>query len=894
MRALEGQLGGPAREALEVHLDTCAACRELYAVLLSAQHAGDGAPTADAVLPPGAAVGRYRVLAFLGAGGMGRVYRAKDPRLDRDVALKHVLAADAGAAHAAGLLREAQALARLAHPNVLPVYDAGADGEHLYLALELVQGQTLAQWLHERPRGTDELLGRFLEAGEGLAAAHAAGLVHGDFKPQNVLLGEDGRARVADFGLARRAGAGGAPGAGTARYLAPEQRAGAPPDARADLYAFCVALRDALDDPARAGQRVPGRVRRALARGLAPDPRARHPSMRALLGALRPRAHRRWAIPAALLAGALLGAALGPARRWSEEARCEAQRTQALALFGAREQAAQRAAFEALGLPHGAGVQRHVARRLAETTAELAARRAQACSTLRGEPLRRREACLAEATAELSELISALAHPDRALVDRAPEVVAAYDAPERCGREDAQAGAAVDRPALRAALGAAQALAAAGRWREAAARADGVLAELEPAAADGGALPAGRVVEPALAARARLLRGGAAAHEGQLGRAEAELSRAAELGDFAHAAAVTAEAWTRLLRLHAGSGGKLEAAEREAHLAEAAVARAGEPPALRIALEQALATQSDQREQLESALQHQERALAVARAAFGEADVRTALALRRVAQSHYLLGRWEGAKAAAVQAQARLGAVLGPAHPELSRVETVLGLTQQRLGELALARQTLAGARARLEALYGADHAALASPWVREGWALAEAGEPAAGEALIRRGLAIVERNGGREQALYAAKLGVLGEVQVMRGQLAEAEESYREVLRLYERGFGVDSPKLALVLSHLGEVRRLRGDLKGAGELLRRALAMMDSPGASVSPLERAQGRLSLAEVLVAQRREPGGARALAEGAREAFARQRSSWREQERAEALLARLPAEVKPAR
>ena len=263
---------------------------------------GMGPATGGAAAP---AFGRYVVERPLGAGAMGIVYAAHDPVLGRRVALK-VLRREAAVSAAAAaeldarLMREARAMAALAHPNVVPVHDAGVVGDQVYLAMELVEGQTLDRWLAARggpgARGGGraawrEVLAVFRDAGVGLSAAHEAGILHRDFKPANVLIGADGRARVTDFGLARVeaagpgaggghgatgyfAGAGGATGhfaateaggagvahmmypnpaattagalVGTPAYMAPEQMWSRPVDARADQFSFCVALYEAL------------------------------------------------------------------------------------------------------------------------------------------------------------------------------------------------------------------------------------------------------------------------------------------------------------------------------------------------------------------------------------------------------------------------------------------------------------------------------------------------------------------------------------------------------------------------------------------------------------------------------------------------------------------------
>src|SRR5215510_2958012 len=177
------------------------------AAQLLAESGGDNASTA---LPNSAlAPGRYKLVEKLGVGGMGVVYLAEDPQLGRRVAIKLMEPKASGAQSAsegrARLLREAQALAQLSHPNVIAVHDVGTCADQVFIAMEYVEGSTLRQWLAERQRTWREVLSTFVQAGRGLAAAHAAGIVHRDFKPDNVLVGNDGRVRVLDFGLARPA-----------------------------------------------------------------------------------------------------------------------------------------------------------------------------------------------------------------------------------------------------------------------------------------------------------------------------------------------------------------------------------------------------------------------------------------------------------------------------------------------------------------------------------------------------------------------------------------------------------------------------------------------------------------------------------------------------------------
>jgi serine/threonine-protein kinase len=309
-----GELGSADADALEKHVDGCKDCFRTLATYAAAF--GQEAPSSHDTqevrvarmqrarpLAPGATVGRYVVREWIGEGGAGTVYAGFDPELDRPVALKLLH-------HAEGseIQREARAMAKLAHPNVVSVFDAGAFDDRVFIAMELVVGPNLRGWLAERPRDVGEIVDAFVGAGRGLAAAHAVGLVHRDFKPENVLMGADGRARVTDFGLARAASASLAsvtnPYAGTPAYMAPEQRLGEA-DARSDQYSYCLSFTEAL------GAGAPASLRKVLSRGVREAPAERFPSMESLLaeleGARRARPRWRglaWAGAAVILAAA--------------------------------------------------------------------------------------------------------------------------------------------------------------------------------------------------------------------------------------------------------------------------------------------------------------------------------------------------------------------------------------------------------------------------------------------------------------------------------------------------------------------------------------------------------------------------------------------------------------
>jgi predicted Ser/Thr protein kinase len=360
-----GRGDAATRASVEAHVDGCATCSatvaqlvQLYASEVATAGLSLSTPS-TAVAATGAtsaAIGRYRLLHRLGEGGMGVVYAAHDPELDRPVAVK-VLHPDPLAdpeIRKQRIVREAQTMARLAHPNVVTVYDVGLDAPtgRLFVAMELVDGATLGRWVREQRRDERAILDVFLQAGRGLAAAHAAGIVHRDFKPDNVLVGRDGRVRVTDFGLARvmraaptdgglgpRNAASNAPNAqltragalvGTPAYMAPEQLGGTEADARADQFAFAVSLFEALHGARPFGGTSLRELRESVLRGqlpaaidrgprflgaffrraLAVDPARRYPSMDAALEALSKNGGRARIVALALVTAIVLGGSL--------------------------------------------------------------------------------------------------------------------------------------------------------------------------------------------------------------------------------------------------------------------------------------------------------------------------------------------------------------------------------------------------------------------------------------------------------------------------------------------------------------------------------------------------------------------------------------------------------
>ncbi len=274
-------------------------------------------------LEPGTKISRYTLIERVGAGAMGVVFSAWDPKLDRRIALKVVQGDGYGTADTTERFREAKAMAKLSHPGVVTIYDVGAAGDMLFIAMEYLRGVTLGRWRIEHPETPwAEVVQLYMHAGAGLAAAHDAGLVHRDFKPANVMVTEGGRVTVLDFGLAKMDGERRkSTRVGTPRYMAPEQHRGSPTDARSDQFSFCASLYEALFDqhpfegetafefslsvqagelrPVPASHDVPSRICDAVTRGLSTQPTDRFASMEELLRELDPLApsrRRQWSV----------------------------------------------------------------------------------------------------------------------------------------------------------------------------------------------------------------------------------------------------------------------------------------------------------------------------------------------------------------------------------------------------------------------------------------------------------------------------------------------------------------------------------------------------------------------------------------------------------------------
>lgn len=863
----QGRLSADAEARLEVHLDQCAECCAVVAGLkgqgaLAEEALESLAPPGPGVPPrPGARVGRYVLLRRVGEGGMGVVFAAYDPDLDREVALKLLKPGAVEDAEARGrLVREAQALARLSHPNVVIVHDVGLDGDTVFLAMELVRGRTLRHWLAEAPRPWREVLARFLQAGQGLAAAHAVGLVHRDFKPDNVLLGDDGQVRVTDFGLARLApaepgtGDGPPPEAsprecdtllgvrqGTPAYMSPEQWRGQRADARSDQFSFCVALYEALFGqrpfaggtvgervqalregrvtPPPPGSRVPGAVRDAVLRGLAAEPASRHPSLDALLARLEsgPRARRwRWAA-AALATVVATSAAVGFALARGGAARvCTGLEARLEGVWDAAHRARLEQRFRQGALPAPGDAFESTTLALDAYAQALVAQERQSCEDTRVRQAQSerlmdlRAACLDGRRQALRVLVELLEGGEREVLTRAPEAARQLPSLAACADRDAlarvdplpQAPEAREQlAALSRELDGLRVQGAAGFHARALPRLEAVVAALR-----------GLGHRPTLA-RALLLLGEMRGTAGSFAPAREVLEEAVRVAEAGHDDETAARAWNRLLYTETEGMGLVKEAERTARMAEAALERLGPEASLEVAAElhRVRSSLSYRQGQYARALADASQSLALLERARGPLDVALADVLIGMGLALNALGRYAEAEQHHARALALVEAVYGLEHPlraaHLNNVATALRLQ----GKVAEAVARYAEALALGERLLGAEHSSTSMIRVNLGDALSRQGQLAEALPHYERALASLRKAGEGGQLRVANVLLSLGNARADLGQLAQAEAAYREALALQEAQLGPRHPDVALSRNNLGWVAMDAGRLADA-----------------------------------------------------------------------------------
>lgn len=842
----------------------------------TASWAGDAPITLGHVL-----AGRYTVLDVLGEGGMGRVLAAYDARLDRRVALKLVHSREAGRGGdglaQVRMVREAQSMARLNHPHVVAVYDAGtlADGA-VFIAMEYVQGKTLRQWCQQTPpRPWREVVQAYLAAGRGLAAAHEAGLVHRDFKPDNVLAGEDGRVRVTDFGLARAELPPGMaaqpataiptsalqapltlPGSflGTPAYMAPELLQGQPANVRSDVYAFCASLYEALygrvpfaldslssllqrvQEPKPpvppADSQVPAWVSRAVVQGLHPDPAQRPGTLEQVLRQLEsdPEERRRtWlrmgglAASVALLAGLAVWA-------WgrSQHPGCESLERRLEGVWDTPVKARVTQALKGTGLPYAEDTAQRVERLLDGYAQAWVKQRVEVCQAAGAQQaaqqpqslVARREACLERRRSQLHALTELLGRgPDPELTDKAVQAVQALPRLEYCA----------DAPALLAAVPPPEDPQVRARVAE-------LQAQVEPLAV---LLSAGKYqeglalseqllpwVEPLghapLHARALLLRAqlqeGAGDYKGSEATAWQAIQAAARGGDTV----LAAQAWTLRLLLV----GTRQARPKEAELLEPMVETVVElanDESTRAGAHQARGHLLESVGQFAEAKDHYERALAIREKLLGTSHLQVALALTDLGNILRRLGQYADARERLERALAIQQDTVGATHVAVAHALTSLGIVFKELGQYEQAQARYERALSILDNALGPGHLQTANLRRHLGNVLLDLGKFEEAQATHERSLATLEKALGAGHPDVSKALSSLGIALAGLGRYEDARLRFERALAIQEKTFGPGHPDVAGMLVNLGGVLADMGRHEEAKARQERALALLE-----------------------------------------------------------------------
>jgi eukaryotic-like serine/threonine-protein kinase len=914
---VEGRLAGSAAARLSEHVAGCSACGAFFAVLSTGERAaggttattariaravleGRGAPATGEILGRGASIGRYLILSLLGRGGMGEVYAAYDPELDRRVAVKLLHTARGAEGARRRLTREARALGKLSHPNVVQVHDVGEHEGDVFVAMELVDGPSLDAFCEGPPQPSwEEVLAAYLDAARGLAAAHEKGIVHRDVKPSNLLRGKDGRVRVADFGLAaaraddaspgREAGdasadapdaapgraAGGdvtpleetipalsdsdddaqltATGAilGTPLYMAPEQYEGLV-SAASDQHSLCTALyqglygvlpfelqpgarlfailtrKNAGPPPAPpAGTLVPPRIFRALARGLAPRPEDRFPSMDALAAALRaePDARRGsgWRA-AAVGAAAVIAVAAAGVRSGVFNDPCEHPERQLAGAWDDDVKGRVRIALLDTGRGYAGDTAARVTALLDRYAASWASMRGEVCEASRGtqrhEILGLRDGCLDRRRDQLKALTTLLAEkPDTEVLDRAVEATGALHPVAYCADTEALTARVPppEDPALRAQAAALQprldrliALTEAGKYQDARALGERLLTEAEA------------LEHPALQAQVAYWVGRARAVAGDFEGAKAALREASLSAAQGNDDLLAAEAWVRLLLILGESQQRFDEAAVIRAMGLAVVARAHDHRVMASWLR----AEGDLLLRLgkyPEARQNQEHAISLLEQILPPdhldiADTRSDLA--RVLQRMGDLPQALAANERALQVRER---ALGPDHPEVGETLDHIGTVLVAMGEFPRAVATYERALAVKEKAMGPDHLRVGITLGNLGSVLARMHDLPRAQALQERALVITEKALGPDHPDLAKMIINLGTTRSNRGDNLGAKALYERAAVIEEKALGPDHPDLAKLLVDLGGVLAALDDWAGAARLLERGVAVTE-----------------------------------------------------------------------
>ena len=842
--------------------------------------------------------GNYRIERRVGRGGMGAVYLATDLNLNRTVAVKLCLG-EASRLRIDRLLREAQTMARLSHPNVLTVFQVGTVNDALFIAMEYVDGGTAREWLSGEDRTWREIVGLYLRAGRGLEAAHEVGIVHRDFKADNVLCGSDGRVLVADFGLARadvspdivtdddsRAAAQTQTltqtgvSLGTPAYMAPEQHGGGEVDPRADQFAFCAALYEALFGalPFKGATRrelveaqrsnaieppsstpVPTRIRKAVERGLRYDPDERWPTMAELLAELAhdpARVRRRLAATAGAVTTIGVVAVLSY-RAGSPDEVCRAAADEFAQVWSPAAMQRIRAAFERTGVPAAAQAWGDVVNGVDEYRDAWVASRTRACEATHvareqsAAHLDLRVACLARRLEAVRSLVGVLTEADAATIERGREIVEGLPNLSPC--ENAAAlESGVEPPteaqmeavaALRAEVTRAQTLVDAGRAGEALARVREALAAADAVGYEPVAVEARAVEAVALAAvgdsvgameaiRVTYFAAVRLGHDSIAMRvaltvAELEATNQDKLGeallwiDNAEAIAGRLGLLPTMSSDFSAARGRVALLAGDYTRAEAEFDAAVESAPTAAALGHAREGRAELlrlRGEFEAERVVREELLAAEAERGGHDGWRYAVRLSAVSTAEFNLGDTEAAARHLDEARAILERTLGPASTRLADLVSRMGVQANGRGEVAKAAGLYEEALAILQRVPGGSEESTINVLNNLAGVRAHQGDDAAAVELYEQALALAEEAlGPRHRKTAAIRLNLAGHLPYIRGW----DATYRELekaIASYEEALGPATPGLLVALLNLAGVQRQQRRYDEAFETLTRA----------------------------------------------------------------------------
>ena len=829
-------------------------------------------------LQRGELLGRYVALTELGAGAMGVVWAAYDPELDRKLAIKLLKSRTADPRSRARLQREAQALAKLGHPNVVAVYDVGVHRDLLFVAMEHVAGQTLGNWMRaaSAPRPWRELLRVFDAAGRGLAAAHAVGLVHRDFKPDNVMLGDDGRVRVMDFGLARteldaddhdaHASAESIEDSqpdhrltrtgtimGTPLYMPIEQHEGRPADARSDQFSFCVALWEALygqrpfvghnivelrdaighgrvSEPPR-GSSVPVWLRRVVERGLAVQATRRWPNMTALLDALADDPavrRRRWLVGSGLvgLLAGLVGVLLSTPDQEQQHADvCAGLDAKLDGVWDAERRGAVQTAMLATRVERAPAIWAAVEQQLDAYTRAWVAGRVEACqATQRGEQsselLDLRMACLDERLAHVRALVDELESADADMLDKITQ--AANDLPrlDRCTDIDAlrSAVAPPDDPAIAARVRELEEqLIEAETKRQLARLPEGL------ATADAVVLAAAQIEYEPLVALASLQQARMLESLGHYERSVAALELAY---DAALAQRMLEEAAMAASLLMDMTGNRLGQVERGQCWATNAnpLSRAATSQGARVTFLDGVAALAYARGHYAEARNYYEERLRIDEVEYGTDYPELLHTLSNLGLVLIEQGEFDDARRHLERALI-VGAPLGDEHPAIATALYQLAKVELHDGNLVEARSDLLRALAIREHMLGPQHPNLAGVLISLAEVALQEGRLDEAREFNDRARTLIEQHFGPNHKHIGYVLGNRAEIEAQAGNYALAREHALASLAILESTLEPSHPSIAIPLTALGRALIGLGEQRQAVPVLERAASVNLDP---------------------------------------------------------------------